>query len=41
MLREDSAAASLAVNVLYVALLVLCVLFTISSSFTPFIYFNF
>jgi alginate O-acetyltransferase complex protein AlgI len=41
MLREDSAAASLAVNALYAALLVLCVLFTISSSFTPFIYFNF
>lgn len=41
MLREDSAAAALAVNALYAALLVLCVLFTISSSFTPFIYFNF
>ena len=40
-LREDSAAAALAVNALYAALLVLCVLFTISSSFTPFIYFNF
>ena len=40
-LREDGVAASLAVNALYAALLVLCVLFTISSSFTPFIYFNF
>lgn len=39
--REDSIAVSLAVNAFYAALLVLCVLFTISSSFTPFIYFNF
>ena len=40
-LREDSVAAALAVNGFYAALLVLCVLFTISASFTPFIYFNF
>ncbi len=39
-LREDSAAA-LAVNAFYAALLVLSVMFTISASFTPFIYFNF
>ena len=40
-LAEDSPVRSLAVNAFYVALLVLSVLFIISASFTPFIYFNF
>lgn len=38
---EQSALTSLAVNAGYAALLAVCVMFIISSSFTPFIYFNF
>ena len=40
-IKEDSVLCCLAVNAGYAALLVVCVLFIISSSFTPFIYFNF
>ena len=39
--KEDSVLRCLLVNAGYAALLVVCVLFIISSSFTPFIYFNF
>jgi alginate O-acetyltransferase complex protein AlgI len=40
-IKEDSVLRCLLVNAGYAALLVVCVLFIISSSFTPFIYFNF
>ena len=40
-IKEDSLLRCLWVNAGYAALLVVCVLFIISSSFTPFIYFNF
>ena len=40
-IKEDSVLRCLSVNAGYAALLVACVLFIISSSFTPFIYFNF
>ena len=40
-MREEGFARTASINAGYFALLVVCVLFIISSSFTPFIYFNF